>query len=99
METEHCSMPNSRTTFTSCNYHITTCPADEWRIVVKRDGSVPADMRHGRRIPDIDELMRIDPARKAGLQRAEVISVVQYTGPMVRPGHFSQSRPLCYHCR
>ena len=85
MEIEHCDMDNSNTVFITGNYQVKTCPADEWCIVVKRDGTVQADMRHDRRIPDIDELMHSDEATKAGLQRVEIISVVLYTGPMVSP--------------
>lgn len=40
--------------------------------------------RYDRRIPDIDELMRLPVTYKAGLRREEVIAVVLYTGPMVR---------------
>jgi hypothetical protein len=40
--------------------------------------------RHGRRIPDVDELLRLPAAVKAGLRREEVIAVVLYSGPMVR---------------
>lgn len=84
METEHCLMSNSRISFTTSNYLVTTCPADEWCIVVQRDGRVKADMRHERRIPDVDELILGNEAQQAGLQRVEIISVVLYTGPMVR---------------
>ncbi len=39
--------------------------------------------RFGRRIPNIDQLMTLTVAVKAGLRREEVIAVVLYTGPMV----------------
>jgi hypothetical protein len=48
--------------------------------------------RFGRRIPDIDKLMRLPVSVQARLRRVEVIAVVLYTGPMV-----SASRP--WACR
>jgi hypothetical protein len=41
------------------------------------------DMHLGRRIVSIDEYMRRDRVKKAGLNRAEVIALVMYSGPMV----------------
>ena len=40
-------------------------------------------MSHGRTIPDIDDLLARDHVKESKLIRAEVISVVLYTGPMV----------------
>ena len=42
------------------------------------------DGHHGRRIPDLSELMRDESARLAGLRKVEVLAIVLYTGPMVR---------------
>jgi hypothetical protein len=83
IESEHCRQTDSKITFHTSNYGITTTPAQEWEITMKRDAEL-ADMRHGRRLPDIEELLRSDTAIKAGLQLAEVVVLVLYTGPMVR---------------
>ena len=50
---------------------------------MKRDAQL-ADMRHGRRLPDVEELLRSDTAAKADLKLVEVVVLVLYTGPMVR---------------
>jgi hypothetical protein len=42
-----------------------------------------ADMRHGRRIPEIETLMKLEASQLANLSKWEVIAVVLYTGPMV----------------
>ncbi len=82
MASEHCEGPDSLVTFHTSNYGITSTPAQEWSITTTRDESL-ADMRHGRRLPDPEELWRSDVATKAGLTLAEVTAVVLYTGPMV----------------
>jgi hypothetical protein len=69
--------------FTTGNYHITTTPKAEWLIVIDSDSTI-ADMRHGRRIPDIKVMSQSKLALDAGLQHFEVIAVVLYTGPMVQ---------------
>ena len=90
MEAEHCSKAGCDTEFITSNYSITTTPQREWRFVVNRDTS-GADMRHGRRVLDLEELSQLDTARTAKLCRVELIAVVLYTGPMVeRP-----SPPWC----
>ncbi len=77
METEHCH----RKVFKTQNYGIETCPFNEWDIVVNRN--LPAaDMRSERRVPDIDELLKLEQAIAAKLTREEVVAVVLYTGPM-----------------
>ena len=50
---------------------------------MKRDAQL-ADMRHGRRLPDVEELLLSDTAAKADLKLVEVVVLVLYTGPMVR---------------
>jgi hypothetical protein len=83
METEHCHGAAATRSFTTINYRITTCPLREWQHVVQRR-PVPADqMRGGRRIPRVEELLRHGLVVEAGLQRAEVIATVLYSGPMV----------------
>ena len=66
MEGEHCARFDSDEAFETGNYRITTTPRREWRIVVDGDAGL-ADMRAGRRIPAIRELMALQTARDAGL--------------------------------
>ncbi len=93
METEHCKSKDSQLRFKTVNYGIETCAADEWKITVQGDASL-ADMRHGRQLPNIDELLQSEanmsaaPANK--LKRFEVIAVVLYTGPMVSCNYESE---------
>ena len=63
---------------------MTTTPKLEWQIVANsvKDFS-GINMSHGRTIPDIDDLLARDHVKESKLIRAEVISVVLYTGPMV----------------
>ncbi len=82
MQAEHCSRGDSDAPFETSNYKITTTPAREWKITMQRDKQL-ADMRHGRRLPDVKKLLRSDEATKAGLCLAEVVALVLYTGPMV----------------
>ncbi len=84
LESEHCHQPDSNVPFDTSNYAIKSTPAREWKITMERDAQL-ADMRHGRRLPDIDELHRSEPAMKAGLALGEVAALVLYTGPMVGP--------------
>jgi hypothetical protein len=82
MQAEHCSSGGYQTYFLTGNYNIRTCPANEWAITV--DGKVQlADLRHGRRLVTIEELMKKEIVQSAILTRCEVIAVVLYTGPMV----------------
>ena len=82
MKKEHCNRIDSDLLFETLNYGITTTPAKEWEITTKQDESM-ADMRHGRRLPNLEELLRSDVATKALLTKAEVTAIVLYTGPMV----------------
>jgi hypothetical protein len=84
MEAEHCHKEDSKAVFTSRNYGISTCAHDEWQLVVQGStgASHNADMRHGRVIPKIEELLKLPMTTDAGLSRAEVIAVVLYTGPL-----------------
>ncbi len=84
MQAEHCTKACCDTEFTTSNYLITTTPRREWRFVVEMEAA-DADMRHGRRAVDIDQLSQLDTARTAKLSRVELIAVVLYTGPMVNP--------------
>lgn len=83
MKAEHCSKAGSKDEFETLNYAIKSTPYREWCLVVDKEKVVPEpDMRYGRRIPDIDELMTLDVAKRAKLSRPEVIAVVLYTGPL-----------------
>ena len=86
MKNEHCSKAGSTEEFETPNYRIKSTPYREWCLVV-REGKEKLepepDMRFGRRIPDIDELLKLDVAKRAELKKSEVIAVVLYTGPMV----------------
>ena len=82
VETEHCNSVDSHLPFHTPNYGITTTPFNEWVITTQQDDQ-KADMRHGRKLPNIEELMQSDEATKAGLIMIEVLVVVLYTGPMV----------------
>lgn len=83
MEAEHCEGLAARRSFTTDNYRITTCPANEWAYVVQGRAPPSADMRCGRRVPRVEELMGDALAVEAGLTRPEIIAVVLYSGPMV----------------
>jgi hypothetical protein len=88
MEAEHCTLPGCEQIFQTSNYtEIKTCPKKEWEIIMMGAPCPEHDMRFNRRIPVITELCELPLAKKALLQKAEVIAVVMYTGPMV-----------CRHC-
>ena len=84
VKAEHCRSQDSNVPFHTTNYGITTTPAKEWEITTTQNESL-ADMRHGRRLPNIEELLESDIAKRAGLTWIEVLVVVLYTGPMVNP--------------
>ncbi len=94
IESEHCYQIDSSIAFHTTNYGITTSPAQEWGITMNLDAS-RADMRHGRRLPDLAELLRSDVATQAGLSFAEVVVLVLYTGPMV--GRAPALHPTDFH--
>ena len=81
MEAEHCARFDSDEHFKTSNYGVATTPRNEWLVVARADSS-RADMRAGRRVPVIADLLQLPVARDAGLDEAEVAAVVLYTGPM-----------------
>jgi hypothetical protein len=83
MEREHCSMADSHVKFKTTNYGITTCPADEWRIVKICDKRFEASTPHKRVIPRFQSLKKEALAQRANLDEEEIIAVILYTGPMV----------------
>ena len=92
-------MPGSDLEFTTDNYQMKTKPVHEFRLVKARRGKQDeAELgalcgqlgvglgagHHGRRIPDVDELVKLESSVKAKLNAEEVMMLVLYTGPMVR---------------
>ena len=54
-------------------------------MIVTGELKCPEDqMKFNRRIPDTDHLLSLSTAKEANLQKAEVMAIVLYTGPMVR---------------
>jgi hypothetical protein len=89
MEAEHRSRACADFEFETNNYQIKTTPSKEWMIVT---GNMPCpehQMKNNRRIPDIEQLLCLNTSKEANLQKAEIIAVVLYTGPMVREFYFS----------
>ena len=98
MRREHCERPNSRVPFTTKNYNIKTCPADEWEFVFdpeehKLYPHTPYDKKKwpqncdwkgdcGREPKKVGELTNEKVALDAKLQKEEIISARLYTGPM-----------------
>ena len=99
MKTEHCEK-NKDLRFESTNRNIRTTPAREWGFVVRdknhdRSETPPQkEMSGNRRIPDVNELLKLEASRRAKLTRHEVIAVVLYSGPMVR---ILKHTPHCSH--
>lgn len=100
MAAEHCSKKGHDQEILTTNYKLRTTPKAEWELVVARKGRSAEEFArileeqfptvglgegfHGRRIPDVVELMRLDSSIRAELAEAEVIVIILYTGPMVR---------------
>ena len=99
MEAEHCKEFGNDLTFRTTNYGLETTPKTEWDIIARRKGKTDAQFEailkgefpqiglgsnhHGRRIPDILELMKLEVCVSAKLSEEEVTAIVLYTGPMV----------------
>jgi hypothetical protein len=87
MRAEHCSKGGHGFEFTTGNYKIKTTPEREWLQIVGDENfvraTVPADdMKHGRVITDMGELLKRPLAVKAGLIKCEVTALSLYSGPM-----------------
>jgi hypothetical protein len=87
MRAEHCFKGGYDFEFTTGNYKIKTTPKREWLQIVGDENGVRAavpdeDMKHGRVISDISELLKRPLAEMAGLQRCEVIALSLYSGPL-----------------
>ena len=88
MAAEHCSLGGCDHVFTTSNYKITTTPQKEWMYIVgdengQRQECPESDMGHGRHLILIHECFQKRKVIRAGLNRAEVIALVMYSGPMV----------------
>ncbi len=94
MEAEHCARAGCDLPFPAApgKTHSCTTPKVEWTLVMDRKGKgheLPAavaasPLSRRKRIPDVDELMRLESSQAAKLTEEEVMAVVLYTGPMVR---------------
>ena len=82
MQLEHCDSPDSRLKFKKMNSAETT-PRNEWDYVITPKQCPPEQQGGGRKIREVDDLMKEKASVSAKLIRAEVIAVVLYTGPMV----------------
>jgi hypothetical protein len=87
MRAEHCFKGGHDFEFTTGNYKIKTTPKREWLQIVGDENGLRAavpgeDMKHGRVINDVSELLKRPLAVKAGLQRCEVIALSMYSGPL-----------------
>jgi hypothetical protein len=90
MRAEHCSKAGFNHAFTTPNYGFTTTAEQEWMIVVEGAACPPENLRHGRVIKPLEELVQLG-REQAGLCREEVIATTDYTGPMVSPKHRARS--------
>ena len=101
MRKEHVTLYGSGDFFTASNYNITTRPSDEWLLVEGAEGKNAHEFAafleerglkvglgaeyHGRRIPNVAVLLRLESVKDAGLSREELYAIVLYTGPMFVP--------------
>jgi hypothetical protein len=84
MEAEHCTRGGFDFEFETSNYTgIKTHPKKEWDIVINKEACPAEELKFNRRIPDIEKLLELSLAKRATLQKSEVIAVVLYSGPMV----------------
>ena len=83
MQAEHCIKSGSDFVFETGNYHITTCPKVEWRIIAHGEACPQNNMLHDRVIRKVEDCMALKLTKNAKLCEAEVIAVILYTGPMV----------------
>jgi hypothetical protein len=88
MAAEHCSLGGCDYEFTYTHLKETTTPRKEWLHVVSvndglQTGCPQNNMNNGRRLLAIDECLKKPTAKRAGLNRAEIIALVMFTGPMI----------------
>ena len=77
MTSEHCVDPGNYFLFVAENYIIATTAAMEWANVVGRKNSYANQMRAGRRIPCVKDLLQLPITKRAKLTDFEMIL---YTG-------------------
>jgi hypothetical protein len=80
---EHCVKTGHNHRFETSNYHISTTPEREYKIVLGNQTPDLADKKHGREIPNLNDLQSLPSSVAAGLLKVEIIMMVLYTGPMV----------------
>ena len=83
MASEHCEKSGNDFLFVAENYKIATTAAMEWAIVVSGKNPDANQMKAGRRIPCVKDLLQLPITKRAKLTDFEVISLILYTGPMV----------------
>jgi Ca2+-binding EF-hand superfamily protein len=83
MKAEHCSKAGFDFQHTSKNYGITTSPEREWKVVVEGLACAAKELKHGRVVRTLTEYSKDPLVESARLSQEEVISVVNYTGPLV----------------
>jgi hypothetical protein len=98
MEAEHCTKSGHNHVIETPNYKVQTCADTEWNLVIKREGKTLEEYKemlrefpsvglgpahHGRRIPDLNELLQLEESKQANLIKCEVLAIVLYTGPLV----------------
>lgn len=86
MAAEHCTMGGCDYEFTYPLLITTTTPRQEWFHVVSFNGGQhlhQSDMSNGRRLLSIEECLQKSTAKRAGLNRAEIIALIMFTGPIV----------------
>jgi hypothetical protein len=99
MEAEHRSRAAANIEFETNNYQIKTTPSNEWMIVVGEMKCPEHQMGFNRRFQDIEHLLSLSITKEANLQKAEVIAIVLYTGPMVRACFYSfKCHALIFSC-
>ncbi len=84
MKAEHCTKLGCDIEFETSNYHIKTTARREWAVVVEKEPLTSSEDGHGRRVPNLDELKDLSLTKKAKILHIEIVSLVLYTGPMVR---------------
>ncbi len=94
MASKHCDKACGNHKFEASNYQISTTSATEWAIVVGGEKPDVGQMKAGRRIPCVEDLLQLPITTKAKLTDFEVAALVLYTGPMVRSAtHLHTNKP------
>jgi hypothetical protein len=95
MEEEHCVKAGCNDEFTSLNYGVRTTPCKEFNIAAGRIVCPQEDMldkmrKKVRVVRGIEELKRLDTAKKAGLTEEEIMAVVlNFSSAVLCASYFS----------